>query len=127
MRHVSFAPLSLSEEHMLRRIDGGVCTLNLLAADDLERLKTIQLVEQVDCRIFITQLGKSRLAPPNRTKLFFGGTPGVARNNYKTWKDLQKGIRLIHEPALYQAGSGWSVEIRYAIEEVNEQAIAESI
>lgn len=48
----------------------------------------MQLVEQVDCRIYITQLGKSRLAPPNRTKLFLGDTPVAARNNYKTWKDL---------------------------------------
>lgn len=87
----------------------------------------MQLVEQVDCRIYITQLGKSRLGPPNRTKLFLGDTPVAARNNYKTWKDLHKGIRLINEPALYQAGSGWGVEIRYAIEEVNEQAIAASI
>ena len=118
MQPVSLAPLSPGEERTLRRIAGGISMMNFLAADDLERLVTRGLVEQIDRRVCITQQGKSRLVAiqPHHTKLFFGGSPDVARDNYKGWWDQQRGMRLIQEPAVYHAGSGWGVEIHYVVE-----------
>ena len=121
MQHVSLAPLSPAEERTLRRIDGGVSMVNFLAANDLARLMTMELVEQIDRRVFLTPRGRSRLdaIQPDHTKLFFGGSPEVARDNYKAWRDQQKNIRLVREPAVYQAGSGWGVEIHYVMEKIN--------
>lgn len=118
MQHVPLAPLSPGEERTLRRIDGGVSMMNFLAAPDLERLMTMELVEQIDRRVFITPRGRSRLDSirPNHMKVFFGGSPDVARDSYKAWWDQQKNIRLLREPAVYQAGSGWGVEIQYVTE-----------
>ena len=55
-------PLTPGEEQTLRRIGGGVSMTNFLSAADIERLKTLGLIEQSGRRVFITEPGKSRLA-----------------------------------------------------------------
>lgn len=119
MQHVYRALLTLGEERTLHRIDGGVSMVDFLAAADVERLKTMGLVDEVDRLVFITQLGRSCLTSnnPRHTKLFFGGSPEIARNNYEVWRDQQKAIQLIYGPVVFQAGPGWGVEIHYIPEE----------
>jgi hypothetical protein len=54
------APLSPNEELALRRIAGGRSPLAVRAGNDVVRLKTLKLVEEINGRLRLTSLGQSR-------------------------------------------------------------------
>ncbi len=56
------AELSPNEAITLRRIAYGVTNLDSLRPDDIDRLKTLRLVEERRSGIVMTQLGRSRIA-----------------------------------------------------------------
>lgn len=56
------APLSPNEELALRRIAGGRSRLAVRAGQDVVRLKTLKLIEEIDGRLRLTSLGQSRYA-----------------------------------------------------------------
>lgn len=57
--HVELSP---NEAITLRRIAYGVTNLDSLRPDDIDRLKTLLLVEERRSGIVMTQLGRSRIA-----------------------------------------------------------------
>jgi hypothetical protein len=56
------APLSPNEELALRRIAGGRPPAELRARHHVVRLKTLKLVEEIDGKLRLTSLGRSRYA-----------------------------------------------------------------
>lgn len=54
--------LSPNEAITLRRIAYGVTNLDSLRSDDIDRLKTLRLVEERRSGIVMTALGRSRIA-----------------------------------------------------------------
>jgi hypothetical protein len=56
------APLSPNEELALRRIAGGRSRLAVRAGQDVVRLKTLKLIEEIDGRLRLTGLGQRRYA-----------------------------------------------------------------
>jgi len=57
-----FVKLSPNEAITLRRIAYGVTNLDSLRPDDIDRLKTLLLVEERRSGIAMTQLGRNRIA-----------------------------------------------------------------
>ena len=83
------APLSPNEEITLRRVALGFGARDRLPEPHIERLKTLELIEEVDGAVRLTQLGLQRYAGLERpvkwpgdhsaeevSRLFTGGPPG---------------------------------------------------
>jgi hypothetical protein len=75
------APLSPHEEVTLRRVALGIANPSDLPARDVERLKSLLLIEEFSAGLRLTPIGKKRyLALPN-TAAFDSGAPdeGLAK------------------------------------------------
>ena len=60
------AALSPKEESALQRVRAGISLPNFLPAGEVERLKKLQLVEERDGRIRLTQEGSERAETMSR-------------------------------------------------------------
>lgn len=70
------APLSANEEVTLRRIALGICKTSQLSQRDVERLRTICLIEDTGGSLKLTPLGRERyLALPKSVAVDESGTP----------------------------------------------------
>jgi RNase P/RNase MRP subunit POP5 len=62
MKHSVIIPLSRQEEDTLRLIAHGISSTRHLSPDDLDQLAKLRLVDRLDGKVTLSELGQVRLA-----------------------------------------------------------------
>ena len=86
MKHSVIIPLSSQEEDTLRLIAHGMSSIRHLSPDDVDQLAKLRLVDRVDGKVTLSELGQVRLAQSQEEQFL---------SIIRAARDHQSGLRVV--------------------------------
>jgi hypothetical protein len=86
MKHSVIIPLSRQEEDTLRLIAHGISSIRHLPSNDLDQLARLRLIDRLDGKVTLSELGQHRLAQSQEEQFL-----AIIR----AARDHQPGLRLV--------------------------------
>jgi RNase P/RNase MRP subunit POP5 len=86
MKHSVIIPLSRQEEDTLRLIAHGISSTRHLMPDDLDQLAKLRLVDRLDGKVTLSELGQVRLAQSQEEQFL---------SIIRAARDHQAGLRVV--------------------------------